>query len=54
MNRPSTAGSTALDDVQTVNLDGLAAQPTITDDLLESPLNEASKYNFWESINMPE
>lgn len=54
MRRPSTARSTAFEDAQTANIVDVAAQPMINDDLLESLLNEASKYNFWESINLPD
>lgn len=52
--RPSTAGSVVPDHVQTANLDDFALQPIVTDDVLESLLNETSTYNFWESINMPD
>lgn len=52
--RPSTAGSIVPEHVQAANLDGFALQPIVTDDVLESLLNETSTYNFWESINMPD
>ena len=29
-------------------------QSVVTDDVLESLLNETSSYNFWESMNLPE
>lgn len=52
--RPSTARSVAFEDNQAVNFVDPAAQPTSIDDLLESLLNEAPRYNFWESMNMPD
>lgn len=52
--RPSTAGTTAQDSAQTIDLFGPVLQPVVTDDVLESLLNETSTYNFWESLNMPD
>ncbi|KAF3046851.1 hypothetical protein E8E12_002413 [Didymella heteroderae] len=54
IRRPSTAGTTSQDSAQTVNLFDSALQPIVTDDVLESLLNETSSYNYWESFNMPD
>lgn len=52
--RPSTAGNTIPDSAETIDTFDSTLQPTVTDDVLESLLNETSTYNFWESLNMPE
>ncbi|KAG9204287.1 hypothetical protein G6514_001361 [Epicoccum nigrum] len=40
--------------VGTVDFNDPGVQPVVTDDILESLLNETSTYNFWESMNLPE
>jgi hypothetical protein len=52
--QPSTAGTTAQDSAEIVDLFDSALQSVLTDDVLESLLNETSTYNFWESLNMPD
>ncbi|KAH6625113.1 fungal-specific transcription factor domain-containing protein [Boeremia exigua] len=54
VRRPSTSGTTAPEDAPTININELGAPTLVTDDLLESLLNESSVYNFWESMNMPD
>lgn len=52
IRRPSMAATVAPQSVSSSNIVNHAAQPVITDDLLESLLNETSTFNFWESINL--
>ncbi|KAF1924065.1 uncharacterized protein M421DRAFT_425082 [Didymella exigua CBS 183.55] len=51
---PSTIGTLAPDSAESVAKDDLALQPVVSDDILESLLDENSTYNFWESMNMPD
>ena len=39
---------------QDIGFGETSLQPVVTDDILESLLNETSTYNFWESMNLPE
>lgn len=52
--RTSAAGTAAPDSTEMVDFLGPALQPVVTEDILESLLNETSSYNFWESLNMPD
>ena len=52
IRRPSMAAAVAPESVPTANIENYAAQPIITDDILESLLNETSTYNFWESMHL--
>lgn len=52
--RPSPAGRTVPKNIQAFSLDNIDSHVVVTDDMLESLLNETSVYNFWESINMLE
>jgi hypothetical protein len=52
--RPSTAATAIPQSTEVINTNNDNLQPVVTDDIIESLLNETSTYNFWESINMPE
>ncbi|KAF9692734.1 hypothetical protein EKO04_008966 [Ascochyta lentis] len=52
--RPWTAVTVLPESTQVPGFDSLSSQTVVTDDILESLLNETSTYNFWESMNMPE
>ena len=54
VRHPSMAKTVSPANTQAFQFDEFALQPVVTDDILESLLNETSTYNFWESINMPE
>lgn len=54
IKRPSVLGIRTPGNTQTFDLGNFTSQPTVTEDILESLLNEDPSYNFWESINMPE
>jgi hypothetical protein len=54
VRRPATAITTVPETTPTIHLDDFSMQPVVTDDVLESLLNETSTYNFWESMNMPD
>lgn len=54
VRRPATATTMVPETTPTINIDDFAMQPVVTDDVLESLLNETSTYNFWESMNMPD
>ena len=49
-----TAATMVPDDTQAVNVDSYASRSFVTDDILQSLLDETSTFNFWESINMPD
>ncbi|KZM27311.1 DNA binding [Ascochyta rabiei] len=54
IRRPQTVAALSPEGIQAPGVDDFALQTVVTDDILESLLNETSSYNFWESINMPE
>ncbi|KAF3009982.1 hypothetical protein E8E13_011329 [Curvularia kusanoi] len=52
--RGASATSPVVGRVRSVDFNDPNLQPVVTDDILESLLNETSTSNFWESINLPE
>lgn len=52
--RLSIAGDATQESAEVASAFDSALQPIVTDDVLESLLNETSVYNFWESLNMPD
>lgn len=52
VTRPGAAVPPAPETNPTVAFEDFSLQSIVTDDVLESLLNETSTYNFWESMNM--